>query len=177
MPGSPSFSPISWKGNEILLVGTMHGAHTYHEKIVNKLEDFQPSVVLIEGNELQVDPVEHRSAKNYSAISGAEVKPLDTIPAKYESGHDEYDSYKNKEEDDFKIGPIDERKLGKLTAIVNRYIVKYRDENMYNEIIKDREEEMIYKITYELERNSHKRIAVIFGKSHISGIKKILRNC
>lgn len=171
MPGNPIFSRISWKDNDILLVGTVHGAHTYHEKIVNELEDFQPSVVLIEGNKLKSDPVEHRSAKNYSAISGAEVKTLNTsIPG-------EYRSYKNMDEEDYKDGMIDNREMGYLISTLDRYVRKLVDEGEYNRIFKNREGDMVYKITYELERNNHNRIAVIFGKSHVHGIKKILRNC
>lgn len=174
MPGSPEFSCISWNGNQIILIGTTHGAHTYHEEIVNKLENFRPSVILAEGVHIDSAAVEHRSAKNYSAISGATVKPLDTIPDRF--GY-EHVSYKNVSEDEFKFGPFDKRKMGTLTAIVNRYLVRLSDKNLYNEIIKDREKEMIYKMTYELERNNHNRMAVIFGMSHIRGIKKILRNC
>jgi hypothetical protein len=171
MPGNPIFSRISWEDNDILLVGTIHGAHTYHEKIVNELENFQPSIVLVEGNELQNAPVEHRSAKNYSAISGAEVKPLNTS-----STSGEYRSYKNMDEEDYKEGIIDDREAGYLISTLRRYVNKVVDEGKYDRIFGNREGDMIYKMTYELERNNHNRIAVIFGKSHIHGIKKIFRD-
>jgi hypothetical protein len=167
-------SEINWNGSTILLIGTSHGVHTLHEDIVNKLESFQPDVVLTEGNYVRDRCLEHRSARNYTAVSGIPVKPLNTMnynPTSY-TNHQDFDT------EDFKKGPkglIDVRKAGKLTTRIIRWIVKLKDEKKYEKWISDREGDMVIKMIYEIDVNNRDRVAVIFGRGHVIGIEKIFK--
>jgi hypothetical protein len=173
-PGKVITSKINWKGNIILLIGSTHGDHTLHEDIVNKLESFQPGVVLTEGNDIRDKAVEHRSARNYTAISGIPIKPLNTMKNTPVS----YTNHQDLDPEDFKEGPkgsIDKRKMGKLSTRLIRWYVKLTDEEAYEELISDREKDMVIRIIYELDVNNQDRIAVIFGRGHIVGIEKIFK--
>lgn len=104
-------SKVQWNNSTILLIGTNHGVPTLHEDIVNKLDNFNPSIVLTEGNSIGNEAVEHRSVRNYNAISGTQTKPLKTLPFE-PSGYTNYQDID--EEDITKYGSIDERNAGTL---------------------------------------------------------------
>jgi hypothetical protein len=174
MPGSPIYSRESWKGDgNILLVGSKHGAHTHHEPIVNRLEDFNPDVILVEGNSAAQDPVEWRSAKNYQMISDTIIKPLGTMP---NTASGKKVSYKTKDEGDFKKGPFDIRKSGRIQIKASRYLLKYADKRVWEAVVEDREYEMTEKIIKQIEETNCQRVAVIFGAAHVIGVEKILKN-
>lgn len=175
MPGSPLYSEISWRGNTILLIGSVHGAHTYFEKIVNRLEEFNPDAVLVEGNTLSGKAVEIRSARAYKQIDGsADVKPLDTIPVRIaESPFSEEANYETIDEEDYKFGIIDARKMGRTSSKIARWLTKYGNRELWEVSVEGREDEMAEKIIEQIEGHGHSRVAVIFGRSHVFGIENI----
>lgn len=176
MPGSPIYSQISWKGNSILLVGSVHGAHTYFEKIVNRLEEFNPDAVLVEGNTLSGKAVEVRSARAYKQIDGSTaVKPLDTIPARIaESPFSEEANYDTIDEEDYKLmRAFDARKMGRTGTKVARWLTKYGNRELWEVAVEGREDEMAEKMIEQMEVKGHSRLAVIFGRSHVLGIENI----
>ena len=175
MLGSPIYSEISWRGNSIFLIGSVHGAHTHFEEIVNRLEDFNPDVVLAEGNSLSGKAVEVRSARSYKQIDGSvAVKPLDTIPVRIaDSPSSEESNYETVDEENYKLGVIDARKMGRTTTKIARWLTKYGNRDLWDMAVEGREDEMAEKIIEQIEGEGHSRIAVIFGSYHVFGIENI----
>lgn len=173
MPPSETLTDkVQWNDKDILLIGTTHGAQTLHEDIVNELEDFNPSIVLTEGNSVGNEAVEHRSVRNYNAISGTKIKPLKTLPFE----PDGYTSHQNINEDDTtQRGSIDERNAGERDTRLIRSYFKIKNEEKYEKYVEKRDDQMAMKIIYEIDHNNHDRVAVIFGRLHVIGVKKILQ--
>jgi hypothetical protein len=132
-------------------------------------------MVLVEGNKKNEKGVEWKSTTRYGQISDCRIKPLNTVPTEIVENGTPITHEETKEEH-YKKGPFDTRKSGPIRDRMFRYLFKYSHPELWETAVEGREHEMTEKVIKQIEEDNAQRIAVIVGKTHVLGIKKIFRS-
>jgi len=79
------------------------------------------------------------------------------------------------EDDTTQRSSIDKRNAGEYETRLIRLNFKSKNEEKYKKYVANRDDQMAMKIIYEIEHNNQHKVAVVFGRLHVIGVKEILQ--